>query len=487
MKILERVYASGLWICSSALHVGGETDAFDQGVDRVLLRDSDGRPFIPGASIAGSCRHWLSRRLPVPAGCRDCPPEIHVLFGDDYQSLLTVEDAYPESIAETLVRDGVKIRRDSGIAEDGAKYDFEALPARTAFRLAFSLILYKQPPDFREHRAGGDTEGKFRREGGYTHDVTNDQLREVFRLMLEAIGSGEIAFGAKTRRGLGHGTVANWSVHPLKMDQTTGLIAWLKQSPKMVPSITLKDFVTRRLEPHDNSFVIDATIALASSFLVRSTSATDNVEFVQRLEQEIAVVPGTSFGGAFRSRVEKIAKTLSPGKGSLLTEEMFGWVKKKSEIKNPSDAVQASRVEISEIALPGGRDRMRVQGRVSIDRFTGAALETALFDEAAYWPKAGEEGVHLRIALRQPKTGEPGLLLLAFKDLWLGDLTVGGESGIGRGRWRGISAEIRAPGIPPIALKAGDLNLGCSPDEMNQLNTWVSVARETLQAVAGAA
>ncbi|MDQ2999174.1 MAG: hypothetical protein M3R61_19260, partial [Chloroflexota bacterium] len=35
---------------------------------------------------------------------------------------------------------------------------------------------------------------------------------------------------------------------------------------------------------------------------------------------------------------------------------------------------------------------------------------------------------------------EVGLLLLLLKDLWMGDLTLGGTSSIGRGRLRGISA-----------------------------------------------
>ncbi len=36
-----------------------------------------------------------------------------------------------------------------------------------------------------------------------------------------------------------------------------------------------------------------------------------------------------------------------------------------------------------------------------------------------------------------------GLLLLVLKDLWTGDLPLGGESSVGRGRLRGLSATIR--------------------------------------------
>jgi hypothetical protein len=44
--------------------------------------------------------------------------------------------------------------------------------------------------------------------------------------------------------------------------------------------------------------------------------------------------------------------------------------------------------------------------------------------------------------LQKPEKHEIGLLLLLLKDLWTGDLPIGGESSIGRGRLQGIDAKI---------------------------------------------
>jgi len=57
-------------------------------------------------------------------------------------------------------------------------------------------------------------------------------------------------------------------------------------------------------------------------------------------------------------------------------------------------------------------------------------------------PSCHPDRVELELELRNPKDYEIGLLLLLLKDLWTGDLPIGGESSIGRGRLQGLSAEI---------------------------------------------
>jgi CRISPR/Cas system CSM-associated protein Csm3 (group 7 of RAMP superfamily) len=82
-----------------------------------------------------------------------------------------------------------------------------------------------------------------------------------------------------------------------------------------------------------------------------------------------------------------------------------------------------------------------VQSRVRIDRFTGGSYPTALFTQQPAF--GGEEAmVKLEITLRRPEDAEIGLLLLVLKDLWTGDLPLGGESSVGRGRLHGQRATL---------------------------------------------
>src|SRR5690606_32603670 len=98
----------------------------------------------------------------------------------------------------------------------------------------------------------------------------------------------------------------------------------------------------------------------------------------------------------------------------------------------------ASRVMVTETVMQNVKTDL-VQNRVSIDRFTGGARETALFSEQ---PAFGGNDTNVTIDLRlvNPKDHEIGLLLLLLKDLWTGDLPLGGESSVGRGRLEGERA-----------------------------------------------
>jgi hypothetical protein len=218
-------------------------------------------------------------------------------------------------------------------------------------------------------------------------------------------------------------------------------------------------------------FTVDAIFALESSLLIRSAGEDDNgPEFVHLSENGRPLFTGTGFTGALRHRAERIVNTInlqSETQGNTpdvtLIEGIFGYVH-EDDRDNPAGA---SRLRVSEVSLAGGRDRLQVQGRVSIDRFTGGALGTALFDEAAYWPKPDEPGIQISFTLEDPRPAEVGLLLLAFKDLWLGDLPIGGEAGVGRGVLRGRHATLSCSGFPQVEL-SHDGAIGSDTAWLNQ-------------------
>jgi CRISPR/Cas system CSM-associated protein Csm3 (group 7 of RAMP superfamily) len=108
-------------------------------------------------------------------------------------------------------------------------------------------------------------------------------------------------------------------------------------------------------------------------------------------------------------------------------------------IEGRGDEPTGSRVLTRESELKDTRDL--VQSRVKIDRFTGGSYPGALFtQQPAYGGNGATVGVCLE--LRQPRDAEIGLLLLVLKDLWTGDLPLGGESSVGRGRLKGESATL---------------------------------------------
>ena len=154
------------------------------------------------------------------------------------------------------------------------------------------------------------------------------------------------------------------------------------------------------------------------------------------------VLPGTSLAGVLRHRALRIAQTLTPnGRAKELVDSIFG-----ADMKERPDNPWASRLEVKEAVVEN--TQTLVQTRVKIDRFTGGAYDTALFDEAPVFNPNGGKCVTLELKLRAarektaPIDAEIGLLLLLLKDLWTADLPVGGASGVGRGRLRGDFADL---------------------------------------------
>jgi CRISPR/Cas system CSM-associated protein Csm3 (group 7 of RAMP superfamily) len=178
---------------------------------------------------------------------------------------------------------------------------------------------------------------------------------------------------------------------------------------------------------------IEATFTLASPMLIRSgqynqDKAPDVVHLRSNRSdgmQPKPIISGTSLAGVLRHRATKIVNTLCLD--LTIISEIFGTTEK------------ASRLTVAESVIENSTDL--VQNRIAIDRFTGGALDGALFTEQPVCPSP-ETRVKLRLQLKQAIDSEVGLLLLLLKDLWTGDLTIGGGSSIGRGRLQGKSATI---------------------------------------------
>ena len=191
--------------------------------------------------------------------------------------------------------------------------------------------------------------------------------------------------------------------------------------------------------------------------MIRGNTGTDDLgaDMVHlhslRQGKKQPVVSGTSLAGALRGRAAKIANTLAPmtdeGRqhAGKLIDCMFG-PEMKAKV-----TPRASRVMVEESEIKGAVTNL-IQNRIRIDRFTGGVMDGALFNEQ---PAFGTEDttISINLKLSDPKEAEIGLLLLLLKDLWTGDLPLGGEIAIGRGRLKGISATVtwKIPDEKPLA------------------------------------
>lgn len=441
-EITERIVVTGHLVLETPVYFGGGDDS--SMVDMPLLLDPlEGRALLTGASLAGALRHYLRER---EHGYRKEGNESSLetlLFGfqkdsDGAQSWLIISDALaevgfrPDTEKKQLalndhvivnytrpwleLRDGVAINHTTRTADYKYKYDMELLAAAAGVAFPLRLELLVRESD-------------------------REQLLRALAIALEGLEKGEIALGARKSRGFGRCRVKHWQVCCYDFSRPEGLLDWLsgsegeKQSGTDISSLLGAQNVD--LDKRSAIF-LNATFKLDGTLIIRSSSgASDSPDTAHlhswRGDKIVPILSGASLAGALRSRALRIAKTFGDSAvANELITDLFGPDKQN---ENP----KASRliVEEKEIINPSEM----VVNRVKIDRFTGGAYRSALFDESPIFG-LNETQVQIDLMVQNPKDEDVGLLLLLLKDLWTGDLPLGGETGIGRGRLKGLEARL---------------------------------------------
>ncbi|HZS77881.1 MAG TPA: RAMP superfamily CRISPR-associated protein [Ktedonobacteraceae bacterium] len=457
-KIVGRIVVEGDLVLKTPAHLGnGDGDDL---VDMPLLTDPlDGKtPLLTGASIAGALRGYLRERehgfrakigIPGDTSAKSPASASILLFGSNKgykygeQSPLIVEDARGKDAAIEL-RDGVRLAGKSRTSAEDALFSIEMWEAGTIFPLRFELIVRERD--------------------------TASELKRALATALTGFKDGSITIGARKRRGYGQVSVAEWRIKEYDLTKIPQLLDWIENGAQALHVPTVTDIaqafgVGELITDRRRSFHLEAKFSLDGSLLIRSGSGPD-IEQANANDAEIVrpdtmhlhswrpasslvdkrerrpVLPGTSLAGALRARAFKIARLLVPPtdagekKARELIDGMFG---ADMEIdKKPA----GSRVHVYEqVVSVSDVGSMLVQNRVSIDRFTGGTRDGALFNEQPLLGGA-QSVVMMELQLENPRAYEIGLLLLLLKDLWTGDLPLGGEIAVGRGRLRGKSCEL---------------------------------------------
>lgn len=457
-KIIKHmVVEANLVFKTPVAFASGDTDEMS---DMPLLVDAlESKPLLTGTTLAGALRSYLRS---IENGDRSSTAgELEKkLFGgekeDDQgsQSLLIVEDSIGEQ-GEISYRDGVRINRKSKTAEDQGLYNREVWEVGTTFPIRLELLI----PE-------GEQE---------------DLLKKAFETVVYGLQSGEITLGARKTRGYGQIQLKDLRKKEWDLTQKTELLEWIKTGSKPL-AIGNSTSCKATLPLLDNRQILKlkATFDIEGSILIRSAGKQVNdPDFVSLQRKDgVPVIPGTSLAGVMRHRADKIMRILGKnlpnqeGESPLILK-LFGYSLEKRELEaypNLKDQpAQASRLTIGEAIVTDIHYKDMVQARVSIDRFTGGSLESALFNEQPVW--GGQ--VTFCFRLQKPEDAEVGLLLLLLKDLWTGDLPIGGESSIGRGRLKGKQA-ILSYKKQSWTLQQDQPNMGLIPAQQEELQKYVN-------------
>jgi CRISPR/Cas system CSM-associated protein Csm3 (group 7 of RAMP superfamily) len=432
-NISQRLVIAGtLRLLTPARFGGGKAS---QTTDMPILRDLASRkPLLPGASVAGAMRAYLNEFEAGYEKTELTDGLAQALFGqvlekESLESCLTIDDALATT-GSTEFRPGVKIDPKTRIVSSdpnkkGQLYDMELLEAGTTFDLRFELEL----PDDVQERA---------------------RLKQALAVALTGFEKGEIGMGARKRRGFGECKVDGWKVGSYNLKDPKALVAWIEGEPGQEQKG--KDIVAilgvKLPADQRRRFCLEAEFTLETSLLIRSASTDPHAPDIAHLRSkrggtDVPILSGTSLAGAIRARSLRIAYATikDEAQAQKLVSEVFGPAELKSlkDRKKVEESPYASRAVIRERAVTGRNDL--VQSRIRIDRFTGGTFPGALFEQQPVF--GGEKSkVEVSIELRAPQDEHIALLLNVLKDLWTGDLPVGGEASAGRGRLKGKKATL---------------------------------------------
>lgn len=434
--ITKRLIIKGKLRLLSPLIIGGGSSLYgDSDVIVLKIKDEKGeeKPYIPSTSITGALKHHFENYNYLGSE-KNYEENKRWFWGGEYldkkkgedirrscQSSLIISDLYlaDNSSAHISIRDGIRLNSHTGVVEDKAKFDYEIVEAGAVFDFNMEVVIRK---------------------------AFNEELFYSFSSwIINELSSGNFTLGAKTGQGFGQVILEEIELYIFDYSKKEDIIAWLcddyQHNKKDIKElVNLKLFVKKT-----SSFAIKTKMILKNSLIIGAYSGdvegTDK-EFLKSSNSDgerVPVLPGTSIRGAIRARAEKIINTLG-GNGAELVKSLFGWVD-NSQAEDKENPIKG-RILVKEKYLDLKYFVEEIQHRIRIDRFTGGVIDGALFDSMPLWPKPDESVVEIEFLIKDYKPWEAGLMLLVLKDLWLGDLAIGGEKGIGRGVFQGKSAVI---------------------------------------------
>ena len=370
--------------------------------DYDVLTDSSGRPYIPGSTIAGVLSH-------------ECDEETaRKLFGqtenidESKMSSVIVYDA--EMVGEDEFhagrRDNVALGENKAAIET-AKFDYQIVDAGSKFKLIFEI---------------NDTDGK---------------KNNLFQPILALLMSGNVSFGHKTTRGFGR-----FKVNQLKQAEFTNDDFDIYRSFDPLKAMGWSDYELESDLMADNGVRICLGLKQAGGLSVREYNGEASAEDFRPVSSNGAVVvPGTSWAGAFKADMINNLKVLcriSYDDAKAYVENLFGSARGNKGVK--------SRIFFNESRLNNNVETHVT--RVKIDRFSGGASDSALFDEIVSFK--GDTELVIKVVPFEKTSGLSkedydaliGLLLISVRCLKDKLFTVGGQASIGRGMFDVVEEKI---------------------------------------------
>jgi CRISPR/Cas system CSM-associated protein Csm3 (group 7 of RAMP superfamily) len=485
---MKRYIYEGKLILCQCLHIGSGEYTFR--TDAAVVRRRDGSFYIPGTTLGGVFRSAVESLATYIEGLSTCAFKKNCFeqkkkpgeecstcslfgFGANASKITFEDSAILQGITGIEeVRDGVGIHRKTEASREKVKFDYEIIPVGSQFRFE---ILIENP---------------------------TSQDKWLVALGLNGFSSGFCSLGGKTTSGLGNFKLVLDDAYEIDLANPETLVQLLKTNKpdsawKRPPQDLINDWLKDLNIDEDkiktaqeqwkipNFCSIKLKLSIANALLVKSgdPSLSGPEEYSARFVtttrikddgscEEVQFLPGSLLKGIFRSRCEKIIRTLGvracdpqeDSDGEVITcANQFKDLEKKGvplpppeEIYNECSCLvcklfgssyMKGRIKVME-AYPLAQIQLKKVDNVAIDRFTGGAVEGKKFNAQI----AVSGNFDCEFQLNNFEFWQLGLLAYLFKDLYLEDLHIGYGRYKGYGKVKGVIEEITVHCFPETAI-----------------------------------
>lgn len=431
--------------------------------DSLVARDVNGLPFIPGTTLAGLIRHSLteternelmgtqregSRLLITEA--RMLNVEGNVLDGIiDTESLDGATQEFLCNYKQLPIRQHVRIGH-QGTAENSGKFDEEIVLKGTRFCFEMELISDKK------------------------------EESENFIQMLDTIHTPTFRIGSGSRSGFGAIKTIQSLYKPIDLSLSNDLDLYLKKSSSLAAvwegwasaeDRTNTDALTNHIEgwtvyrlslkPED--FILfgsgfgDERGDADMTYVKEPYIVWDSNGAIRKERETVLLIPGSSVKGALSHRTAYYYNQLTGavitadgtlqngkainevvGKNNDAVKSIFGSEGEKDVESRKTIHKQRGNILISDVIQAKGNATAKILNHVSIDRFTGGAIDGALFTEETLYAKGQDITIDILInnqAFKDEKVEKA--FESALKDITTGMLPLGGGVNRGNGCFTG--------------------------------------------------
>ncbi len=395
-------------VCTQPLHIGSAIGDKEE----VLIHPVDDIPFIQATSIAGVFRNYYER-------VQKDTELVKMLFGgkefgesenpSEYGSKIRFTDGIFLNEKEKIImelRPRVSIDPISGTCgqsivkgtnrASGHKFNMEYIGAGAKFR--FYVYLYD--------------------------DTKMEDIEQIFA----AIHQEHISFGGQKSNGCGYIKLEKLYRKKFDMKQEKDRKIWINE--EQMKSSDYEDILSslKKIEALQNAYDIIIDGETEGSLLVKGIAVTNygkdtpDCMNIQNAKKEY-IIPGSSFKGAIRNQMSKIADYLQQDK---VIENTFGYS------GNDENQGKIGNIKFYDTIVGDKEknDNMPLSHRIHIDKFTGGVMQGGLFSEKNI---AGDMKFQIGIEDKNEPEKTCGILLMALRDLAIGTMSIGSGYNVGKG------------------------------------------------------